>query len=193
MERELLMTGIGGQGIQLSARCLAEAAISEGRTVRMFGSYGGMMRGGNTDATLIVGTGPIATPPVIAECWAAIVMHHDYADHVWERLRADGVALVTSTVVTSRPDDPAAAVIDVPAADLAVEVGNIMAASMVMVGAFAATTALVTLDGLARGVETAIPSYRRQNIELNLTALQTGFDAVEAGTHQAWTGAEIGS
>jgi len=64
---------------------------------------------------------------------------------------------------------------------------------MVMVGAFAATTGLVTLDGLARGVETAIPSYRRQNIELNLTALQTGFDAVEADAHPAWTGAEIGS
>ena len=51
MERELLLTGIGGQGVQLAAQVLARAAIAEGRSVQMFGSYGGMMRGGNTEAT----------------------------------------------------------------------------------------------------------------------------------------------
>src|SRR4051812_30733915 len=50
VEREVIATGIGGQGIQLAAEVLARAATAEGREVLMFGSYGGMMRGGNTDA-----------------------------------------------------------------------------------------------------------------------------------------------
>ena len=58
MERELVMTGIGGQGIQLAAQVLARAALSEGRQVQLFGSYGGMMRGGNTEATVVVADGP---------------------------------------------------------------------------------------------------------------------------------------
>ena len=29
----------------------------------MFGSYGGMMRGGNTEATLVFADGPIEAPP----------------------------------------------------------------------------------------------------------------------------------
>jgi S-adenosyl methyltransferase/Pyruvate ferredoxin/flavodoxin oxidoreductase len=45
VERELLMTGIGGQGVQLAGQLLARAAVSTGRQVLMFGSYGGMMRG----------------------------------------------------------------------------------------------------------------------------------------------------
>ena len=78
MERTLLMTGIGGQGIQLAARVLAEAAMSEGRHVQLFGSYGGMMRGGNTDATIVVGDRPIESPPTVTDAWSAIVVHHDY-------------------------------------------------------------------------------------------------------------------
>ena len=57
MERELMLTGIGGQGVQLAAQVLARAATLEGREVMLFGSYGGMMRGGNTDATLVVADG----------------------------------------------------------------------------------------------------------------------------------------
>ena len=55
MERELLMTGIGGQGVQLAAQLIAKTATRFGRYAQLFGSYGGMMRGGNTDATLIIG------------------------------------------------------------------------------------------------------------------------------------------
>src|ERR1700736_2931761 len=65
MEREVLMTGIGGQGVQLAAKTLATAAMREGREVLVFGIYGGSMRGGNTDATVVVGTGPLRAPPVI--------------------------------------------------------------------------------------------------------------------------------
>ena len=98
MERELMMTGIGGQGVQLAAQILARAAVAEGREVMLFGSYGGMMRGGNTDATLVVGDGPIETPPTIAHSWSAVVMHHDYWEWVQQRLEPNAVVLVNTTV-----------------------------------------------------------------------------------------------
>ena len=65
VERELLVTGIGGQGIQLAALVIARAALAEGREVQLFGSYGGMMRGGNTEATLVVADGPVESPPTV--------------------------------------------------------------------------------------------------------------------------------
>lgn len=80
MERQLLITGIGGQGVQLAAQVIASAVIAEGRQVQLFGSYGGMMRGGNTDATLVFADGPIEAPPTISRTWSAIVMHGEYRD-----------------------------------------------------------------------------------------------------------------
>lgn len=62
MRREVVMSGIGGQGIQLAAQTLARGALQDGLYVQLFGSYGGMMRGGNTDATLVVSDVPVAAP-----------------------------------------------------------------------------------------------------------------------------------
>ena len=56
IEREILWTGIGGQGVQLAAKILALAATRDGREVMSLGTYGGTMRGGNTDATVVIAT-----------------------------------------------------------------------------------------------------------------------------------------
>jgi Pyruvate/2-oxoacid:ferredoxin oxidoreductase gamma subunit len=180
VERELMMTGIGGQGIQLAAHLLARAALADGREVQLFGSYGGMMRGGETEATVIVADGPIESPPTISRTWSAIVMHHEHAEPTCRRLRPDGVVLVNSTVVGDRLAGlglGAATVVEVPATELAGEVGSLMAASMVMLGAYAAVTGLVGLGSLVSALPEALPSYRRQHVELNEAALRAGHDA----------------
>ena len=83
IEREIFLTGIGGQGVQLAARILALAATREGRSVMSLGTYGGTMRGGNTDSTVVVADCPIVSPPVVSRGWSAIVVHPRY----WEALR----------------------------------------------------------------------------------------------------------
>jgi Pyruvate/2-oxoacid:ferredoxin oxidoreductase gamma subunit len=186
MERVLLMTGIGGQGIQLAAQVVARAALAEGREVQLFGSYGGMMRGGNTEATLVVADGPIEAPPTVSEAWSAILMHHDFSEATVASLRPGSVAFVNSTVFESRLDRGRYLVVDVPATELAIGVGNIVAASMVMVGAYAAGTGLVGLDALVGAVGEALPSYRSRHVELNAAALRAGYAAGPLDIAPAW-------
>src|SRR5665213_2595838 len=101
MERELLITGIGGQGVQLAAQVLARAATLEGREVMYLGLYGGMMRGGNTDSTVVVADAPILAPPVVSRAWSAIAMHDDYWPDVSAKLRPGGLVLVNDATFTS--------------------------------------------------------------------------------------------
>jgi Pyruvate/2-oxoacid:ferredoxin oxidoreductase gamma subunit len=185
-ERELLLTGIGGQGVQLAAQLVARAAVLDGREATLFGSYGGMMRGGNTDATIVVGDGPLLAPPTVPSAWSAIVMHHDYWGFVRDRLRPGTLVLVNSTVFQGELHRDGLHVLDVPATDLAVDVGNIMTATVVMVGALSARTGLVTLDALLASVPQALPPYRTQHVELNRAALRAGFGAVEPDVLPAW-------
>ena len=189
MERELLLTGIGGQGVQLAAQIVARAAVLDGREVMLFGSYGGMMRGGNTDATIVVGDGPVLAPPTVPSAWSAIVMHHDYWTFVQERLRPGSVVLVNSTVFQGDLDRDDVDAIDIPATDIAVDVGNIMAASVVMIGALSGLTGLVRLDALVDAVPLALPPYRTKHIALNQDALRAGFAAVERDAFPAWPAA----
>jgi Pyruvate/2-oxoacid:ferredoxin oxidoreductase gamma subunit len=190
VEREVIATGIGGQGIQLAAEVLARAATAEGREVLMFGSYGGMMRGGNTDANLVFADAPISAPPVPPQTWAALLMHHEHAAPVVAKLRGNSVVFVNVSVFNGSGHPPidvgSATTIDVPATDLAVGVGNIITASLVMVGALAASTGIVELDSLAVAMETALPSYRKQHVALNQRALCAGFESVTRGGHPAW-------
>jgi 2-oxoglutarate ferredoxin oxidoreductase subunit gamma len=185
-ERELLLTGIGGQGVQLAAQLVARAGVTDGRQVMLFGSYGGMMRGGNTDATVVIADGPVSAPPTVPSTWSAIVMHHEYWGFVEERLRPGSVVLVNSTVFRGTIGRDDLNLIELPATDLAVDVGNIMTASVVMVGALSALSGLVSLEALLAAVPQSLPPYRTQHIELNQAALQAGYGAVTRDTYPAW-------
>ena len=186
-EYELLLTGIGGQGVQLGAQVVARAATREGREVMFFGIYGGMMRGGNTDSTVVVADAPITAPPVVSRTWSAIAMHDEFWAPLEPKLRPDGIVLVNDSTFTHEITAPVT-VVRLPSTEIAAEAGNPMGGTMVMVGAYSALTGLVTLDALVAGMAESIPSYRRQHIESNERALRAGFDAAPAdsGAPRAW-------
>jgi Pyruvate/2-oxoacid:ferredoxin oxidoreductase gamma subunit len=194
MEREVLLTGIGGQGVQLAANVLAHAALADGRDVQLFGSYGGMMRGGNTDAELVVADVRIEAPPTVGAAWAAVLLHPDYAEPVLTRVRSGGVVLRNEGLWDGPLERTDVEVVDVAATELALEVGHVMAASMVMLGALSTVTGLVTLDGLGAAVRWCVPPYRQQHLEQNDRALAAGAAAVAPSSScPAWPGVAVGS
>ena len=185
MERELLITGIGGQGVQLSAQVLARAAALEDRAVMYLGLYGGMMRGGNTDSTVVIGDGPIEAPPVVSRAWSAIAMHDEFWAPIEPKLRPDGLVLVNDATFTTEIEAPVT-VIRVPATNVATDLENPMGGAMVMLGAYAGTTGIVGLTSLIEAMRESIPPYRTQHIEANERVLRAGFDLLPANAHPAW-------
>jgi 2-oxoglutarate ferredoxin oxidoreductase subunit gamma len=118
-------------------------------------------------------------------------MHHAYWSPVRQRLRPGSVLFLNSSVFELGHNELDAEwrVVQLPATDLAVDVGSILTASLVMVGAYAAATGIVSLDALAGGLEASLPPYRRQHIAINIAALEAGHRAVEPGTYPAWDAA----
>ena len=191
MERELLVTGIGGQGVQLMATVVAQAAVAEGRAVQLFGSYGGMMRGGSTEATLVVGEGEVQAPPTVSAAWSAILLHHEHAQPTVARVRTGGVVLVNSSVCAPGDlDGDRHRVVDVPATEVAAAVGDPVMAALVMAGAYAAITGLVGADALRAAARAALPPYRAQHAARNDDALVAGMALVPALDAPAWPMAE---
>jgi Pyruvate/2-oxoacid:ferredoxin oxidoreductase gamma subunit len=186
MERELLLTGIGGQGVQLAARVIATAAIAEGRSVQLFGSYGGMMRGGNTDATLVVSDGPVEAPPTVGHAWSAIVMHDQFAAPILSKLSPGSFVVINSDVCSSSPDPARSTTLPVPANEIADSIGNRLAASMVLVGAYVSATGLVTLNTIEVAIGSSLPSYRQKTVDLNVAAARAGYEQAPRDLVRAW-------
>src|SRR5258705_5202832 len=157
MEREVLFTGIGGQGIQLAAQVLARAALALDREVMLFGSYGGTMRGGPTDATLVVGDAPIVAPPIVSRAWSAIAMHPTYFPGVAAKLAPDAVVVWNASLFHEPVAGAGWRVHALPATQLATECGSSLAGALVLVGAYASLTGLVTLDALCAELADSLP------------------------------------
>jgi Pyruvate/2-oxoacid:ferredoxin oxidoreductase gamma subunit len=192
VEREVLLTGIGGQGVQLAASTLGTAAAAAELEVLLFGTYGGAMRGGSTASTVVIGQEPLATPPDVDHAWAAIAMHHDYYAEVADRLRPGGLVVIDSSVFRGEVDAKGCTLLDLPFTTMATDAGYPQAASMLAIGAFCAATRIVPLDSLTAAAYEVLPPYRAHFADTNAAALTHGWALVEQPLTPAWP-QEVGS
>lgn len=189
MQVEVLLTGVGGQGIQLSAKTLAMAAVNEGRQAMMCGQYAGAMRGGQTDASVVVGDGPLRALPILPSAWSAFVMSDEYWEPTRARIRPGGVAVANGSLITEDLPHDGIGLFLVPAGRIATELSAPLSASYVLLGAYAAITGLVGVDALVDAMKEMVPPYRTQHIAANEAALRAGEEAAPVGAAPAWSGA----
>ncbi len=88
MQVEVMFTGVGGQGIQLASKTLALGAVIDGRQAMMCGHYAGAMRGGQTDASVVVADEGLRALPILPSAWSALVMSQEYWEPTRVRIRA---------------------------------------------------------------------------------------------------------
>src|SRR5262249_7044556 len=100
MEREIVITGIGGQGVQLVAKLLAQAAVREGRQVMTFGMFMGTIRGGSSESTVVVADADIVSPPIVPRLWAVLAMHGAGLPVLVRKVRRGGVLLYNRSLVS---------------------------------------------------------------------------------------------
>jgi 2-oxoglutarate ferredoxin oxidoreductase subunit gamma len=191
VEREVLFTGIGGQGIQLAAQVLARAAIAEGREAMLFGCYGGTMRNGPSDCTLVVSDARIAAPPVVSHAWSAIAMHPAGWAAVEEVLEPNGVVVMNQPLCANRIAGDRWRVYGLDAAGRASQCGSSLAGALVLVAAYAGLTGIVSLASLVAGLAASLPERRRQHREHSERALHAGFTALPSGAAPAWPGEQV--
>jgi 2-oxoglutarate ferredoxin oxidoreductase subunit gamma len=178
-ELELLIVGIGGQGIQLIGKTLAQAATLAGRHAMLAADYGGEMRGGPSQTTVVVGDQPLRSLPILPSAGAAIVMHDKFGGPIPERLRAGGLLAVNSSIV-----DPVAAganyrLLALPATTMARELGAPQTAAFILLGAFNAVARIVEPEQLVDAMRSLLPPYRREQADVNASAIALGADAAK--------------
>jgi 2-oxoglutarate ferredoxin oxidoreductase subunit gamma len=190
---EVMMTGVGGQGIQLSAKTLALGAVHEGRPAMLCGHYAGAIRGGQTDASIVVADGDLRALPILPSAWSAFVMSPQYWESTHSFVRPGGPVVVNSSLA---PDlaDPALAVFAIPAGEVASErLSAPLGASMVLLGAFCHITGLVGIDALVSAMKELVPPYRSEHVAANETALRAGYELGPELAAPAWAEAVQGA
>ena len=149
----VLVSGIGGQGVMTAAEILAEAAIDEGFDVKKTEVAGMAQRGGVVTSHIRFGKKVLS--PIIVEGQADVMLSFELAEALrWEHwLKDDGVILVNNNrmeppVVNlgyfDYPDDPIAQLESsnktinyLDASTISRELGNLKLVNTIMLGAIA--------------------------------------------------------
>ena len=172
MQNDVIMAGFGGQGILLIGKMLAYAGMREGKEVSWLPSYGPEMRGGTANCTVVISDRPVGSP-VIRSPRAVVAMNLPSLDKFEPDVRPGGLLIINSSLINraARRDD--LTVVEVPANDIANELGNPRGANMVALGAYLGATDAVSVDGVVEVIRETFAA-KPTVIEVNITALDRG-------------------
>jgi len=168
---EIRLGGVGGQGIALAGTLLGKAAaLHDGKEAVFTQTYGPEARGGASRADVIVGKRQIAYPFVKQPDILAVLFQEAY-EKFRPEMKPQGLLIMESDLVNPRDED--ADGIRLPAIEVARELGNKMAANIVMLGYIVGATGVVSREAMEASIR---ESVRPAHLELDLNALDAGFN-----------------
>ena len=172
---EILIGGVGGQGVVLSGILLGTAAtLFEGKKAVQTQSYSSELRGGSTRAEVIISEEPISDPQVRRPD-ILIAMAEEALPKYISKIKPKGLLVIDSDLVKgAEPGDYE--ILSVPATSLAdKEMGNIVVANLIILGALIKKTNLLSVDSMEKAIEVSVPKKAKA---LNLKAFRRGLELI---------------
>ncbi|MCK5548377.1 MAG: 2-oxoacid:acceptor oxidoreductase family protein [Thermoplasmata archaeon] len=188
-EFNMIIAGLGGQGVITSGHILASAAQKEGLNVRTFGNYGMAQRGGAVHLHLRIGD--VSSPKVVeGGCNLLVAMELTEGVRNGHYMRPEGTMIVNRKLVM--PSGTGKSKVDVKEMegflekvfenlfvmdlDEVLEAGHRRGLNMALLGAGFAT-GLIPIS--VEGMKEAIASYSPKRKEANLNAFELGYGVFE--------------
>ena len=171
-----LFAGFGGQGILSIGKIFADACIEKDMNASWLPSYGPEMRGGTCNCLVAVSNEPVLSPYFVRPT-NAIIMNQASLDRFLPVLGTAKMVVINTSLVELTPEAEKALegvkVVKVDATNIAIELGSVKCANMVMLGAYAAQSSALSLDDLKQSIEKKF-AKKPQVVDMNLKALDRG-------------------
>ena len=191
MKTDIILSGVGGQGILSIAAVIGDAALNEGLYMKQAEVHGMSQRGGDVQSNLRLSDQPISSDLIpLGQADLIISLEPMESLRYLPYLKRDGWLVTNSQpfinipnypdVVTVRKEIdklPHKVVLDVET--IAKNVGSVRAANIVMLGA-AAPFIGIEYDKIAEGIKRIFTRKGEEIVEMNLKALKAGFDVAQS-------------
>ncbi len=179
MQSEVMFAGFGGQGILLSGKILAQAAMNKGFEVAWVPSYGPEMRGGTAYCTVVISQRPIGSP-IIKNPMHLVAMNRPSLEKFSPVIKQNGIILINSSLISIPAGREDVDNFPVPVTDIAQRIGSVKIANIVALGAFVARSKIFNFELLRKTVLKEF-SNKKKFIDLNMAALDEGKKAAGFG------------
>jgi 2-oxoglutarate ferredoxin oxidoreductase subunit gamma len=177
MTEKSLFAGFGGQGIISLGQLWVYFVMQEGKNVTFVPFYGAEKRGGIARASVIISDEEIASPLVTTPD-SVLVMNTDSLPICEKILKDGGLMLINSSLVKEDPGRKDLKVVKIEASGIAEQIGNLLFANMVALGAMAKLTKALNLADIEGILKKFFPADKHQFVPKNVEAIKAGFAAV---------------
>lgn len=188
MKKDIIICGVGGQGILSIATIIGEAATRAGLYLKQAEVHGMSQRGGDVQSNLRLSTEPIWSD-LISEAGADLIISMEPMESMryLSYLSKDGRVVTNSKPFVNIPNYPAENALQkeldaLPSVKLDIEevakdCGNPRGANMVLLGMAAPTIGILSVEDLRNAIATVFARKGEQVVEANLKAFDAGVKA----------------
>jgi indolepyruvate ferredoxin oxidoreductase beta subunit len=190
MKKDIILCGVGGQGILSIATIIGEAATAAGLNLKQAEVHGMSQRGGDVQSNLRLSTDTIYSDLIpMGEADVIISMEPMEALRYLPYLSKDGAIVTSSQSFVNIPNYPESSAIDAELAKLpkvakldieqiAKEVATVRSANVVLLGMAAPYIGILSTDELRSAVTRVFERKGEAIVEANLKAFDAGVAAV---------------
>lgn len=190
MKTDIILSGVGGQGILSIAAVIGQAALEEGLYMKQAEVHGMSQRGGDVQSNLRLSDKPIASDLIpLGQADLIISLEPMESLRYLPYLKKDGWLVTNSQPFINIPNYPEIekvnealdaipnkVVLDVEA--IAKDAGSARASNIVMLGA-AAPFIGIEFDKIAEGMKSIFARKGEEVVNLNLNALKAGYEMAQ--------------
>lgn len=177
MEKSILVSGFGGQGVQTLGKLLVFAANKANLEATFYPAYGGEMRGGTSNCTIIISDKKVRSPSrktldnVIA---MNIPSYHKFKSSVKDCCNL----FINSSLITEVEEDERINIIKVPINDIAQEIGSSRIINIIMLGFVTKYLDIIPMEIVKETMLQRL-GKKQEFIEINLKAFESGVSVAE--------------
>ena len=168
---ELIVAGLGGQGVLTMGEFLARAGMSAYEHVSFRPSYGIEARGGPSECVVILSDSEILFP-VLSEAQTVVIMDASQLKGFENKVRPGGTLIIEKERSRDKVERDDIEVIEIPAIEVARKIGDVRAANFVFLGAYLEVTNALPLECIETELESRVK--RETVVATNKAALRQG-------------------
>lgn len=175
-----VFSGFGGQGVLMMGYILALSAMRDGMQVTYLPSYGAEVRGGTANCTVSISDEEIASPVASFPDYV-IALNKPSLIRYEGQLKNRGTLLLNSDLIDIDPKRKDIEIFKIPANTIAKKLKSERTVNMIMLGALAAATNIISIDSLTNGLTEVIKTKSARQMETNRKGLELGSQYVLKG------------
>ena len=175
-----VFSGFGGQGVLMMGYILALSAMRDGMQVTYLPAYGAEVRGGTANCTVSISDEEIASPVASFPDYV-IALNKPSLIRYEGQLKNRGTLLLNSDLIDIDPTRKDIEIFKIPANTIAKKLKSERTVNMIMLGALAAATNIISIDSLTNGLTEVIKTKSARQMETNRKGLELGSQYVLKG------------